>query len=75
MPHTIMQASLKSILKNDENETHLKSRLEIMKTNGNLLREGLGNMPCCSVGSAAGALYGTILLKFEHFSEEIPNTI
>lgn len=74
MPHTIMQASVKGILNNPHNEEHLASRLQIMKTNQRLLREKLDGLPSCVVGTASGALYGTILLKFEHISDEIPNT-
>ena len=62
MPHTIMQASVKEIIENKNNDEHLKSRLEIMRRNEHLLSDNLGSLPYCKVGSASGALYGTILL-------------
>ena len=67
MPHTVMQASVKEILENKHNEEHLKSRLEIMRRNEHLLADNLGSLHYCEVGSASGALYGTILLEMDHF--------
>lgn len=47
-----------------------------MGKNKQLLEEGLAHEEYCKVGSASGALYGTILVQTEKFNQkDIPNIV
>jgi tyrosine aminotransferase len=63
MPHTVLQASVKEIINNPENDADMKKKLEIMRKNQEMITNTLKELEYCQQTTASGALYGTIMLK------------
>ena len=63
MPHTVLQASVKEIINNPENDADMKTKLEIMRKNQEMITNTLKELEYCQQTTASGALYGTIMLK------------